>query len=232
MRASCAVPIMVWIAVGAVLNILAAWTCAMLEFKSRTLSFVGDASLDSMPSVAEACINDPAYTSRFPDRRTGLNRWVIVYWTHTTDRYARWFDHETSDSHTYSYLKFGLPFRSLERVEERWSDLTPRQQWGVRREAGMRGGWPFPTNEERSLASWDRSVTHPLPLVPLWLGFMLNTCIYGMLAVGVWLVTTRVARRFCRHVRVGRGLCPRCNYPIGTSPLCTECGEPIPAPRI
>ena len=24
-----------------------------------------------------------------------------------------------------------------------------------------------------------------------------------------------------------RGLCPACSYPVGTSPLCTECGKPV-----
>ena len=30
------------------------------------------------------------------------------------------------------------------------------------------------------------------------------------------------------QVRRRRGLCPKCAYPVGASPVCTECGTPIP----
>jgi len=28
-----------------------------------------------------------------------------------------------------------------------------------------------------------------------------------------------------------KGLCPKCAYPIGSSPVCTECGAKLPLPR-
>ena len=33
-----------------------------------------------------------------------------------------------------------------------------------------------------------------------------------------------VLRRF---LRVRRGLCPKCAYPMGESSVCTECGKPL-----
>ena len=29
------------------------------------------------------------------------------------------------------------------------------------------------------------------------------------------------------HFRTRRGQCPACAYPVGTNPLCTECGKPV-----
>ena len=31
-----------------------------------------------------------------------------------------------------------------------------------------------------------------------------------------------------RFLRVKRGLCPKCAYPMGESSVCTECGKPVP----
>jgi hypothetical protein len=36
-----------------------------------------------------------------------------------------------------------------------------------------------------------------------------------------------------RRRRIKRGLCPKCAYPVGESPVCTECGAAVkPAPRL
>ncbi len=58
------------------------------------------------------------------------------------------------------------------------------------------------------------------PIRILWLGFAVNTFLYAAL---LWLPF--VVRRF---VRVRRGLCPKCAYPIGESAVCTECGKALP----
>ena len=54
---------------------------------------------------------------------------------------------------------------------------------------------------------------------PIWLGFAVNTFFYATL---LWLPF--VLRRF---LRVRRGLCPKCAYPMGESAVCTECGESL-----
>ena len=55
-----------------------------------------------------------------------------------------------------------------------------------------------------------------LPVCPSWFGFAVNTLLY---AVILWLpFGTR------RLIRARRGLCPACAYPVGESPVCTECG--------
>ncbi len=63
-----------------------------------------------------------------------------------------------------------------------------------------------------------------LPLRPIWLGFAVNTILYG---AALWLVATLpfVVRRF---VRLRGGLCPGCAYPRGEALVCPECGTRLP----
>ncbi|MCL4199365.1 MAG: hypothetical protein KJZ69_17880 [Phycisphaerales bacterium] len=66
-----------------------------------------------------------------------------------------------------------------------------------------------------------------LPYRPLWTGVVVNTLVFAMtfslLVYGPRQIRTRMYR--------GRGGCPACGYPRGTSPVCTECGEPLPSAR-
>jgi hypothetical protein len=65
--------------------------------------------------------------------------------------------------------------------------------------------------------------TRDFPFRPLWPGFAINTLFYAAI---LWLLFAApfVLRRW-RRVR--RGLCPACGYPVGTSPVCTECGAEL-----
>jgi hypothetical protein len=67
-----------------------------------------------------------------------------------------------------------------------------------------------------------------LSLRPMWPGFAVNTLLY---ATVLWLLIPGpfVLRRF---VRVQRGLCPKCAYPMGESAVCTECGKTLPSRHI
>ena len=66
------------------------------------------------------------------------------------------------------------------------------------------------------------------PLRPLWPGFAINTLFYAGV---LWML-------FCgpfalrRMIRKRRGRCLHCAYPIGQSPVCTECGAQHAPPRI
>jgi hypothetical protein len=63
----------------------------------------------------------------------------------------------------------------------------------------------------------------PIPLEPIWPGFAINTIFYAAI-LALLLYAPRKVRRF---VRVRRGRCPACAYPVGSSPVCTECGAPL-----
>ena len=63
-----------------------------------------------------------------------------------------------------------------------------------------------------------------LPTEPIWSSFAINTLFYAAL---LWLlIPGRSALR--RLLRLRRGLCPKCAYPMGESGVCTECGRLLP----
>ncbi len=63
-----------------------------------------------------------------------------------------------------------------------------------------------------------------IPYRPIMLGSVVNTLLYSAV---LWLLipVPFVLRRF---LRVRRGLCPKCAYPMGESAVCTECGRELP----
>jgi hypothetical protein len=87
----------------------------------------------------------------------------------------------------------------------------PRSNWWV---------WGIPVQ----LSTSEKSMLNNLPIRPLWPGFVVNTLFY---AASLWLLICGpfALRRF---VRMRRGLCPKCAYPMGEAAVCTECGKPLP----
>jgi len=59
-----------------------------------------------------------------------------------------------------------------------------------------------------------------IPFDPLWPGFAVNTLFYA----GVLWVLFAGPFALRRKIRRRRGRCAACAYPIGQSPVCTECG--------
>ena len=62
-----------------------------------------------------------------------------------------------------------------------------------------------------------------LPLRPIPVAFAFNTLVY---AAVLWLLIPGpfVLRRF---IRVKRGRCVKCGYPMGESAVCSECGSAL-----
>ncbi len=87
-----------------------------------------------------------------------------------------------------------------------------------------KAGWPLRTFQRgSSINAWERrNVEIVIPYAPLWPGFAVNTLFYAAI---LWLLIPGpfALRRF---LRVRRGLCPKCAYPMGESSVCTECGLP------
>ena len=96
-------------------------------------------------------------------------------------------------------------------------------------------GWPLASMEGAVWYSWtgltvvdgmrDTSIgLGALPLRPMWVGTALDSSVYGAI---LW--TGLLALRAIRgRLRVNRGLCPACAYPMGESDTCTECGKALP----
>jgi hypothetical protein len=107
------------------------------------------------------------------------------------------------------------------------------------------GGWPFlglcgsftvdwPTSNRSVIRNSHSAIVLPtqsayavfsilLPLRPIWPGFAINTVFYAGL---LWLLFA-APFAFRRWRRIKRGLCPKCAYPVGDSPVCTECGAAV-----
>ncbi len=105
--------------------------------------------------------------------------------------------------------EFGLPLRSF-----RWTSVSGRTYY-----PGSLDGRTYNHRSPTITMSG-----HVLPLLPMWPGFAVNTAFY---AVVLWLLIPGpfVLRRF---IRIRRGLCPKCTYPMGESAVCTECGRELP----
>jgi len=69
-------------------------------------------------------------------------------------------------------------------------------------------------------------VVRILPLAPIWPGFAVDTLFYATVWM-VFLLLLRGPSVIPRTIRHRRGQCPACAYPVGESPVCTECGGPL-----
>ncbi len=105
-------------------------------------------------------------------------------------------------SYVLHEFRFGFPMKSLS---------------CYRVDSGMGATW---SQSWSYAAPFARSGSYPLPTRLLWSGFLLNSVVYALF---LWLPLAGfvVARR---ALRLRRGLCPECAYPLGASPICTECG--------
>ena len=93
----------------------------------------------------------------------------------------------------------------------------------------LEGDWGLVDGQSKAggliITPWDRShQAVSFPLLPIWPGFAINTIFYATL---LWLLIPGpfALRRF---LRVRRGMCPKCAYPMCESAVCTECGCGLP----
>jgi len=104
----------------------------------------------------------------------------------------------------------------------------------------LRAGWPARSLrcecfmiDQRVLPSRDQlsvirvvngqSQKRSLPLRPIWPAFAINTLAYAAILWLVFIAPFKVRRAIRRR----RGCCGSCNYPVGPSDICTECGKPV-----
>ncbi len=209
--------IAVFLLAGAGANVSVAWLLAMADPRDQSLYYFFD---------------------------DGSKKWGLL---HTTglgmEEYALSFD--------YDGFLIGTSSTSFGRVDGRTSlghrDVpgwarwrgAPGQNWG---EWTVAFGWPFrcllcgamqPTQSPPLVTRWGGLALLPdsryvfrgvVPLVPIWKGFAVNTVFYATI---LWLLI-RGPFALRRFLRVRRGLCPKCAYPMGESAVCTECGKPLP----
>jgi hypothetical protein len=119
----------------------------------------------------------------------------------------------------------GWPLRSLRRVEQdvylnhvtlRGGGPCPQVKWwgGV-----TMMGW---ADKSRQGPGFNDSVV--FPLIPLPLGFVVNTAVYSAMC----LLLVAIAGAGRTRLRVRRGECGACRYPVGGLRTCPECGTSCP----
>ncbi len=131
-----------------------------------------------------------------------------------------------------TYLTWGIGWRAILQPDLHGDNATIEAGLPLPSVGGEYGsvGWVSRSYYTRFLIGWELQgkrypkPRRPFPVRPLWIGCAINTLFYATL---LWLLIPGlfVLRRF---VRVRRGLCPKCAYPMGESAVCTECGRELP----
>ena len=109
-------------------------------------------------------------------------------------------------------IAFGFPLRSL------WMSTTSDLIGNATANERLWGGWMF-----RGQVASRGNHFIALPYRVIVTGFALNTLFYAAM---VWMLFA-MSMWLRRRRRIRRGLCPSCAYPIGSSDVCTECGQAL-----
>lgn len=110
----------------------------------------------------------------------------------------------------WSATEVGLPFRCL------WAwtavDITTGRV--------ETGSWIIRMDVQQSAKNTTKLA---LPSRIIWVAMVTNVIAWA----GVCAVVPLAFRRITGALRRRKGLCPACKYPLGSSPVCTECGRSV-----
>ena len=217
----------VFLLAGAVVNVVVAWGCTTLTpltSNSYRYNLRDDVpGKDDVAGFSHVLIMDEQRGLAFGHDvviRTSSRSFFVVP---DEDSYAAsgsWaadvLAYSTRQQHVGTMaIRAGLPLRCLD------AHVIMRQP----QESSASGqreyvhAWLLP----KRLQFFQRRGVEFLPIRPLWPGFAVNTLFY---AAVLWLLIPGpfVLRRV---IRVKRGLCPACAYPMGESAVCSECGKSL-----
>lgn len=207
------------LALGAVVSVLVALGCALLQ----------DGTV--------------AWTSQYDERgRPVLRSWLWAppaEWPKTPNQYA-WnttFGYEAElvswNSQGTAPSTVGGP---LPRTQTRHSAGFPMAALETRHE-GLTGAVAKLQAGRFAFYGWERGGTYTpvsptavsdviVPLMPYWPGLLMDAAIYGFIggAIVIWLGGRRRRRRW------RRGECVECGYALGNLDRCPECGSAVSAP--
>jgi hypothetical protein len=204
--------VVVFLLLGAVVNVAVAWGCANAaggewdaqwdgsEYTRVWLEHGG--SVDAEGPDADSCISRPGYEAHYTN-----------FWRPNDGEYTDMF-----------IFRAGWPTPSLDGIAMRiWRSavafdrvtdgvLLSEKAWGAN--DGMYGAF--------------ETAQRSMPLHPVWPGFVINTFFYAAI---LWLLFAGPGR-VRRWRRIKRGLCAKCAYPVGASDICTECGASVAKSRL
>lgn len=116
----------------------------------------------------------------------------------------------------------GWPMLAMERRQVRETrGATNRDLWVVSGAGGLGSGLAVPHSLRPLLPAQTRPFRHRMPLVPLPLGFAVNTA----MAAGALYAFLYGPQHLMRAHRRTHGLCLICGYDVGPLAVCPECGE-------
>lgn len=201
---------------GAAATILIAWMFAVIgqvgRFELRQVPGWPDEGSASLQWPVSVPRDWPACHSTITAEGRG------VAWASSAGRQRIGID---NDYHV-TVVRFGWPMLAM-----RWVNgyREPETETNVET---IGGRWiTLPDRIEEWSSSLNRTNGFParrkLPLDPVWAGFLFDAAFFGG---GLWLALRgRGALR--RSIRRRRRQCLDCGYPIGKSPICTECGRSV-----
>ena len=217
--------IAVFLLLGAVVNVAVAWGCA--AWADLGTDYTEGISEDGTASLLRWSSNIGTLIYFERNRTATLNRaWrgrrrmdeLSPYWLHLNEPSAAYQSGRTNEDIRFIDAR-GWPVLTM------WSEYVwPPWLYGDGTIV-VKGGLPLSSRHSVSQLYFGPPFPRALPLRPIWPGFALNTLFYASL---LWFLIPGpfVLRRF---LRVRRGLCPKCAYPMGDSSVCTECGNPLPS---
>ena len=145
------------------------------------------------------------------------------YWTTEVRRRSwGWREHSVIQEPEVSRSGFER-YVSAEFIQAGWPLRCAKgERWTIETKRGGQTKWIL----DGAIAFYVPSESSPvvLPFLPLWTGLLINSLLYAAAAWAMW----RLAIAMRGFLRVRRNRCPRCSYPIGQSPVCTECGVDLP----
>jgi hypothetical protein len=192
-----------YLAAGAVVNVVVAWGIAgWLAVPSYKDGWRGQRVPASMHMVLASWPE-----CERAEQGRGFGR------THTTAHFGPqgYFGNEKVLVH----MQTGWPMRSMESwltIDRSEPPLQETRFFGLRT-ADLPRARPYP-----------ETPFGQIPLRPDSPGFVVNTVVWAMILV----LLVRGPRWVRGEIRVRRGLCRACGYPIGVADRCTECGRELP----
>jgi hypothetical protein len=214
-----AVIILLFLLLGAIVNVAVAWACALWSGLGKGIARVSLTVPAAWPAYLQQCGWPAPYaTWRVADVGPGVT--IIV--THGGDRDVTWdrSDLDAGKSNVTLYeCCFGVPMRALEwRLYGAQGADAARLCRDAALAPGSRTGYACPSFIPTAEPSRHRC----LPTAPIWPGFAINTLLYGVILWLLFAATGMVRRRR----RIERGLCPRCTYDLrgALADGCPECG--------
>ena len=199
--------IIIFLLLGAVVNVLVAWGCEYCcKITSGEIGMTLDFGERNWPRHYDVSIDPPQYV----DDLTGFGvRFEYYYGSYEEVSPNRivW-DKRPGISVSQMRYSAGFPMYSLDRVLIDGPEETSYEGLELRSSHRPPGAIRF----GRAFSSR-----------PIWPGFLVNTLFYTAI---LWLIFALLFGIRSR-LRLRSRRCPHCNYPFGESPTCTECGRDV-----